>query len=575
MDKKIYNLVLPESLFDEDTESYIHYRGSCIIADNCLYLTKGDSFSTDTYHNYICLQKLEVLTNYSNFYLTFHGIGECIIELFVTNPEDYYTYDKRILTKKINLEQEIKINIPSGLKLCYCRITALSDCKLSGGELWGNLDKEREISIAYCICSYNRETYVKNFVDTVASKYIDNNNIRFFISVNGDEYDISYPANMISIKNRNLGGSGGFTRAIVESLKDNFTHIILADDDILIKNFVIDKTIAILKGLRDEYLDSFISGAMLSLEQRWLQYEKTCKLSNNGFEHEGLNLDTRVRECVVRDILNMPQTGLAAWWYCVIPVPIIKEYKLPLPIFVRGDDVEFSVRCSKRIITFNGICVWHEPFSKKYNEIMEDYYLVRNMVIISYLYGNSYKGLRDQFFCKKFMQNLLCFDYVAAECNLLAIESILNKEYYTDPADLHVSITQKVKAQVCKIPSWQGERLLINVHKKQTVLKKAKRFLRLLLQYFIGISHGKGICYGGFGKVKERFIGKKRVVTYHGNGVYRLYKFKYKVAWILLIKYIYLLVMLKIKDSQIEKDLHTFKNSSSSIDFWENLLKKQ
>ena len=30
----------------------------------------------------------------------------------------------------------------------------------------------------------------------------------------------------------------------------------------------------------------------------------------------------------------------AGWWYCCIPVEHIEDRGLPLPVFVRGDDVE-------------------------------------------------------------------------------------------------------------------------------------------------------------------------------------------------------------------------------------------
>lgn len=34
---------------------------------------------------------------------------------------------------------------------------------------------------------------------------------------------------------------------------------------------------------------------------------------------------------------------------------------------IRGDDIEYGLRNCKRLVTLNGICVWHEPFESKYS----------------------------------------------------------------------------------------------------------------------------------------------------------------------------------------------------------------
>ena len=51
-----------------------------------------------------------------------------------------------------------------------------------------------------------------------------------------------------------------------------------------------------------------------------------------------------------------------------------------MPIFIRGDDVEYGLRNMKHLILMNGICVWHEPFENKYSSFLE-YYIMRNQLI--------------------------------------------------------------------------------------------------------------------------------------------------------------------------------------------------
>ena len=72
----------------------------------------------------------------------------------------------------------------------------------------------------------------------------------------------------------------------------------------------------------------------------------------------------------------------AGWWYCCIPVSKMDINKLPLPLFIRGDDVEYSIANHAKFITLNGICIWHMGFTTKYNPAMELYQVHRNSLII-------------------------------------------------------------------------------------------------------------------------------------------------------------------------------------------------
>jgi hypothetical protein len=88
----------------------------------------------------------------------------------------------------------------------------------------------------------------------------------------------------------------------------------------------------------------------------------------NVVANEGFNFD-------VKD-------AYAGWWYCCIPVEHIKERGLPLPVFVRGDDVEFSLRNKPGFIALNGICIWHVGFAGKFNAAMELYQVHRNSFVV-------------------------------------------------------------------------------------------------------------------------------------------------------------------------------------------------
>lgn len=74
-----------------------------------------------------------------------------------------------------------------------------------------------------------------------------------------------------------------------------------------------------------------------------------------------------------------------AWWYCCIPISVIREKGFPLPVFLHCDDVEYGLRSGREPIRMNGICVWHDAFEQKRPSVNE-YYDVRNALIVNGLY---------------------------------------------------------------------------------------------------------------------------------------------------------------------------------------------
>jgi hypothetical protein len=145
------------------------------------------------------------------------------------------------------------------------------------------------------------------------------------------------------------------------------------------------RTYNLLSLIKDEYKDHFISGAMLKMEQMNEQHEDIGYVHNDGYyTPKKRPMYLHLLEDVVHneELLDTPEMSYAAWWYCCVPIENISLDNLPLPVFVRGDDVEFSLRNKADIISLNGICIWHMGFTQKFNGAMELYQVPRNSLII-------------------------------------------------------------------------------------------------------------------------------------------------------------------------------------------------
>ena len=121
---------------------------------------------------------------------------------------------------------------------------------------------------------------------------------------------------------------------------------------------------------------------MLRLDQQNIQVEAGAAwyAGNLQSRKSGVDLNT-VDGCLYNEIEEYVEYN--AWWYCCTPMSVVREDNLPLPIFIRGDDLEYGLRNMKHLLLMNGICVWHEPFENKYSSFLE-YYIIRNM-----LYDNA------------------------------------------------------------------------------------------------------------------------------------------------------------------------------------------
>jgi galactofuranosylgalactofuranosylrhamnosyl-N-acetylglucosaminyl-diphospho-decaprenol beta-1,5/1,6-galactofuranosyltransferase len=81
------------------------------------------------------------------------------------------------------------------------------------------------------------------------------------------------------------------------------------------------------------------------------------------------------------------------WWMCLIPVDIMKDIGLGLPIFIKFDDAEYGLRAVNAgysVVTLPGVFVWHAAWHDKAPlKSWETYFMHRNHIIASLLYVDS------------------------------------------------------------------------------------------------------------------------------------------------------------------------------------------
>lgn len=251
-----------------------------------------------------------------------------------------------------------------------------------------------EVELALSTTTFKKESYITRNIEKIRSQVLGSadeiaQHFHMYVVDNGRTLPAeSLEGNGISvIPNRNVGGSGGFARGMIAALERTpaATHVILMDDDVTIQPESIYRTYALLRLEKDEYKDAFISGAMMGACDIDIRFEDLGCVDDKGFLRP-LRKSKRMNtvhnlvesECYVPDKSDDAHPIYAGWWYCCIPAKTIKAEGLPLPFFVRFDDVEYSLRCKPCVISMNGISIWHDDFSRRYNAAVDRYQIMRN-----------------------------------------------------------------------------------------------------------------------------------------------------------------------------------------------------
>jgi galactofuranosylgalactofuranosylrhamnosyl-N-acetylglucosaminyl-diphospho-decaprenol beta-1,5/1,6-galactofuranosyltransferase len=110
------------------------------------------------------------------------------------------------------------------------------------------------------------------------------------------------------------------------------------------------------------------------------------------------------------------RTDYNAWWYFAVPLSVVRAQGLPLPLFIRCDDVEYGLRLARkgiRTVTLPGVGVWHEPFYLKDSAMLNFYERRNKFILLSMHYDIPSKRFADNFLVSA-MRHLLAYRYDAA-----------------------------------------------------------------------------------------------------------------------------------------------------------------
>lgn len=200
------------------------------------------------------------------------------------------------------------------------------------------------------------------------------------------------------IEQGNLGGAGGFTRALYESVEHTkpgtVDQIMLMDDDIAIETDSILRSNMFARAAAKPVI---VGSQMLNLQAKSRLHTMgevvdmaTCvwRPAPGAKTDHDFGTDSLRESPELHKRIDSTYNG---WWMCLFPREVIEENGLPLPLFLKCDDAEYSLRALAHdtpTVTLPGSAVWHEPWTDK-NDTKDwtAYFHLRNRLIMGALHS--------------------------------------------------------------------------------------------------------------------------------------------------------------------------------------------
>ncbi|BAY34811.1 family 2 glycosyl transferase [Nostoc carneum NIES-2107] len=571
--------------------------------------TKKSILSFNTYFNSFYENFYAKYTSLKDLYYWLNLEGNFQISIY----REYHNRDSRDLIHTATFEncllsEPIQIIIPDSWKSensgrIYLEITCLSDIGLfNQGFIATDQPKSQEVTLGLITCTFRKEAYVKDTANTILKDDLLQKEIfKFFIVDNGrtlKEHEFTDPRVQL-ITNRNFGGAGGFTRGLIQAIEENiYTHFLFMDDDVEIDSESIYRLFVLYQYANQDFA---VAGSMLDLYKKYLVHEAGalyCKYidTDGNYKHDiskGLSLKHKLNvenPSNINILLTEDTPDYGAFWFFSFSKLVIEDMGLPMPFFIKEDDIEFGLRIrerlGKRIVVCPGISIWHEPFYAKSSGWI-NYYSVRNRLIT-----NSMRSLLSyvdtiKFLTKSLLYSLLVFDYNSAEMLLKGFEDYIEGPKVienNDPEIMHSKILELSRIHKNHITKTNASNI-VHKFKEQSNENNnkigIKRIIGLLtlnghfLPNFL-LSNEEVLYWIGsdyFDNWHKVFPSKRVVILRESNSSVEKYEMERKSCIKILFKWVRIMILLSMRWAFVRTEWKNACNRFTSTKFWKKYLK--
>lgn len=384
-----------------------------IVSRTSARIVAGRRVSFGTYFNAFPASYWQHWTSVREVTLTVRTVGPATILVYRSNGGGV---KQRLETREVEGAQtstfDLVLDQYSDGGFIWFDIVADEKTALFEGAEWTTeLDPVRDGKASIGITTYNKPDYciwtLMNLADSpevldVVDRIflIDQGDRRVDAQPDYDDVAARLGDTLQIITQPNLGGSGGFARAMSETLsRPDSDFVQLLDDDVRIEPESIRRSVVFG---RYATVPTIVGAHMFDLLDRpklhaWAEVVDDGPFMWRALYQEKLPHDFSVANLRQSPLLHMRlDADYNGWWMCLIPVSIIREIGLPLPAFIKWDDAEFCLRARDAgypTVSMPGVALWHVSWVGKDDSIdWQAYFHARNRIVAGLLHSGAPKG---------------------------------------------------------------------------------------------------------------------------------------------------------------------------------------
>ncbi|MDO5700744.1 MAG: glycosyltransferase [Bowdeniella nasicola] len=243
----------------------------------------------------------------------------------------------------------------------------------------------------------------------------------------------------------NLGGSGGFSRGMIEASARGSEYVLLLDDDVRVEPEGIYRGVTFANATSTP---TIVGGHMFSMFEPTTLHAFAESVSGADFwwgPTEGTESEHDFSQRSLRAtpwLHQRAEAGYNGWWMCLIPTTVVREIGLSLPLFIKWDDAEYGLRAAEAgypTVTLPGMALWHVPWKAKDDSLdWQAYFHERNRLIAALLHAPGGAGFIGQSFAGQ-VKHAVSAQYSVVELRDRAILDVLE-----GPERLHESLETTV-----------------------------------------------------------------------------------------------------------------------------------
>ncbi|MCK9794998.1 glycosyltransferase [Isoptericola sp. 4D.3] len=252
------------------------------------------------------------------------------------------------------------------------------------------------------------------------------------------------------IDQRNLGGSGGFSRGMLEALdRPGADAVLILDDDVEVEPEALLRAIRFHRAARTPVV---VGGHMLDLHRPTVLNSFSEVVHERSFNWGPPQPDQQWHDLAAGPLRDTPwlhargESDFNGWWMCLLPTAVLRDVGLSLPLFLKWDDAEFGLRArdaGHATVSFPGAALWHVAWTEKDDTVEWQAYLhVRNRVATALLHARRPRAaLLVPLLLANDLKLLLGLRYYAVDLHVRALRDVL-----AGPGDLHADLERVVPA---------------------------------------------------------------------------------------------------------------------------------